>query len=214
MTNWLFPPRQIICVWGELLKWATKKKSYFLLYWLFNRDPYNGSLQSRYNWVVYDSISSATKNYPTNGNHFHCSNEHHDVGERFGGLYIHGMIHAFKSKAVALSHRVSQLPSAPASLVSLHLESVDFTSNPMRLLVGWAIPNLNNIRPFNLDHIFSPPKKMEVNIQQKKKHMHFSPPTQSQLWKFKGVFFNEIHPLASVWHLPWRFQVQVGGLKW
>ena len=29
-----------------------KKPSYFPLYWLVNRDPYNGLLQSLYNWVV------------------------------------------------------------------------------------------------------------------------------------------------------------------
>ena len=29
-----------------------KKNSYFPLYWLVNRDPYNGSLKSLYNWVV------------------------------------------------------------------------------------------------------------------------------------------------------------------
>ena len=29
-----------------------KKPSYFPLYWLVNRDPYNGLLKSLYNWVV------------------------------------------------------------------------------------------------------------------------------------------------------------------
>ena len=29
-----------------------KKPSYFPLYWLVKRDPYNGSLKSLYNWVV------------------------------------------------------------------------------------------------------------------------------------------------------------------
>ena len=39
-----------------LLKWATIKKkhilTFFNLYWLFDRDPYNGLLSSSYNWVV------------------------------------------------------------------------------------------------------------------------------------------------------------------
>ena len=29
-----------------------KKPSYFPLYWMVNRDPYNGLFQSLYNWVV------------------------------------------------------------------------------------------------------------------------------------------------------------------
>ena len=29
-----------------------KKPSYFPLYWLVNRDPYNGVLKSLHNWVV------------------------------------------------------------------------------------------------------------------------------------------------------------------
>ncbi len=33
-----------------------KKPSYFPLYWLVNRDPYNGLLQSLYNWVVKSPI--------------------------------------------------------------------------------------------------------------------------------------------------------------
>ena len=36
--------------------WATKKPSYFPLYWLVYRDPYIGLLKSPYNWVVYGSI--------------------------------------------------------------------------------------------------------------------------------------------------------------
>ena len=32
--------------------WGRKKPSYFPLYWLVNRDPYNGLLKSLYNWVV------------------------------------------------------------------------------------------------------------------------------------------------------------------
>jgi len=39
-----------------LLKWATIKKkhilTFFKLYWLFDRDPYNGLVSSSYNWVV------------------------------------------------------------------------------------------------------------------------------------------------------------------
>ena len=29
-----------------------KNNSYFPLYWMVNRDPYNGYLKSLYNWVV------------------------------------------------------------------------------------------------------------------------------------------------------------------
>ena len=36
---------------GEPLE-PRKKPSYFPLYWLVNRDPYYGLLQSLYNWVV------------------------------------------------------------------------------------------------------------------------------------------------------------------
>ena len=31
---------------------TTKKPSYFPLYWLVNRDPYGGLLQSLYDWVI------------------------------------------------------------------------------------------------------------------------------------------------------------------
>ena len=35
------------------LNWATKKTSYFPLYWFFNRDPYSGLLSSpQHKWVV------------------------------------------------------------------------------------------------------------------------------------------------------------------
>ena len=33
-----------------------KNPYYFPLYWLVNRDPYNGLLQSLYNWVVFHPL--------------------------------------------------------------------------------------------------------------------------------------------------------------
>ena len=35
---------------------ATKKPSYFPLYWLFNRDPYHGLLERLYKWVVFHPL--------------------------------------------------------------------------------------------------------------------------------------------------------------
>ena len=37
-----------------------KKPSHFPLYWLFNRDPYNGLLCSPYNWVVFHPLYTIT----------------------------------------------------------------------------------------------------------------------------------------------------------
>ena len=37
-----------------------KKPSYFPLYWLVNRDPYNGLLQSLYNWVGWHPLYNRT----------------------------------------------------------------------------------------------------------------------------------------------------------
>ena len=45
-----------------------KKPSYFSLYRLVNRDPYNGLLYSPYNWVVCHPLYN-----PTNWPFFHCS---------------------------------------------------------------------------------------------------------------------------------------------
>lgn len=204
MTNWLFPPRQIIFVWGELLKWATKKKSYFLLYWLFKRNPYNGSLPSRYNWVEYGSISSATKNlYNQPWAILNCSNEHHDVGERFGGLYIHGWyMHSKAVAALSFSrlHQCTSLPRVDTSGIS------GLNQYPMRLLAGWANPNWTRC-PSNLDLFFSQ-KNLRWTFKQKDKHTFFT--TSVPAFKnSKEFLFNDMHPLASVWHLhhlPCRFQ--------
>ena len=43
-----------------------KNNSYFPLYWLFNRDPYNGLLQFSYNWVGFHPLY-------TRNNHGFCS---------------------------------------------------------------------------------------------------------------------------------------------
>ena len=45
-----------------------KNPSYFPLYWLVNRDPYNGLLQSLYNWVGFHPLYQTT-----NQGFFHCS---------------------------------------------------------------------------------------------------------------------------------------------
>ena len=41
-----------------------KKPSYFPLYWLVNKDPYNGLLQSLYNWVVFHPLYNPTNQGP------------------------------------------------------------------------------------------------------------------------------------------------------
>ena len=47
-----------------------KKTSYFPLYWMVNRDPYNGLLQSLYNWVGHHPLYIYN---PTNKGFVHCS---------------------------------------------------------------------------------------------------------------------------------------------
>ena len=42
-------------------KWATKKPSYFPLYWLVQMDPYIGLLKSPYNWVVFHPLYNLNK---------------------------------------------------------------------------------------------------------------------------------------------------------
>ena len=51
------------------LKWATKKRPYFPLYWLFNGDPYNGLLKCLHNWVGFHPL------YTANNQGDHCSSE-------------------------------------------------------------------------------------------------------------------------------------------
>ena len=52
----------------QKITWATKKTSYFPLYWLFSRDPEDGLLSSLYDWVVLSPIV-----YPKQPSFFHCS---------------------------------------------------------------------------------------------------------------------------------------------
>ena len=52
----------------QKITWATKKTTYFPLYWLFIRDPYNGLLYALYDWVVLSPIV-----YPKQTSFFHCS---------------------------------------------------------------------------------------------------------------------------------------------
>ncbi len=42
--------------------------SYFSLYWLVNRDPYNGLLKSPHNWVVFNPLFTLNNQGPF----FHC----------------------------------------------------------------------------------------------------------------------------------------------
>ena len=70
-------PRSMICVFHTLwvLKKKTtvprKKRSYFPLYKLVNRDPYNAFLQSPYNWVVFHPLYTLNNKGPF----FHCSSD-------------------------------------------------------------------------------------------------------------------------------------------
>ena len=49
---WIFAPKKVSIINPPNTLEPPKNTSYFPLYWLFNRDPYNGLLQSPYNWVV------------------------------------------------------------------------------------------------------------------------------------------------------------------
>ena len=50
-------------------KWMLGRHSYFPVYWLFHRDPYNGLLESLHNWVGFNPLYTVN-----NQTFFHSSN--------------------------------------------------------------------------------------------------------------------------------------------